>query len=144
MGLFSTRRTLITLAWLLLAIAGCTSKDPYGRLPITGNVTLGGTPLDKGMIQFLSSDASQKAPLTGALIQGGKYQVPREQGLASGSYRVVISAPEATKSNDPNAPPDMKAAPTARERIPPAYNRDSKQTIEVKEGGDNVFDFAIP
>ena len=130
-----SRPRLLSLGLLfLLLVGGCAAKDPHGRLPISGNVTLAGAPLDQGMIQFLSPDANQKAPLTGAMIRVGKYEVPREQGLAPGSYRVVISAPEAKTPTNPTGPPDMKAAPIARERIPPAYNRDTKQTIEVKEG----------
>src|SRR5262245_16075423 len=108
--------------WPVLVIAvlavGCTAKDPYGRLPLSGSVTLAGTPLDRGMIQFYPADPNEKSPLTGALVQEGKYQVPREQGLAPGTYRVVISAPEAKVPTNPTGPPDMKAAPVARERIP--------------------------
>lgn len=136
---------LLPIALTALVVgAGCSNKDPHGRLPISGSVTLSGTPIDQGMIQFLPPEPNQKAPLAGAMIRDGKYQVPREQGLAPGSYRVVISAPEAKKPDDPPGAPDMKAAPVARERIPPAYNRDSKLTIEVKEDANNVFDFTIP
>jgi hypothetical protein len=128
--------------FLLLALA-CSSKDPYGRLPVSGTITLRGIPIDQGMIQFLSTDANQRGPVAGAMIRDGKYAVPREQGLPPGVYRVMITSPESNNKEAPVGPPGIKMPPLGKERIPASYNRESKHTVEVKEGVENVFNFAI-
>jgi hypothetical protein len=129
---------------LLSAVFACSSKDPHGRLPVSGTITLRGVPIDQGMIQFLSTDANPRGPVAGAMIRDGKFAVPREQGLPPGSYRVLITSPESNAKEAPVGPPGIKMPPLGKERVPASYNRDSKQTVEVKEGVENVFDFAIP
>ncbi len=68
--------------------------------------------------------------------------VPAENGLAPGKYTVRIS------STDGGGPatggladvPDVEA----KERIPPQYNVQTTLMAEVKESGENKFDFQIP
>ena len=81
---------------------------------------------------------------TGGLIQHGRYNIPAEKGLPPGSYRVEVSSP------DVHAPPvmvrdtpDGRGIPAAPERIPPEYNVNSQQTVEVSADGDNHFVFEI-
>ena len=129
------------LALGLLALLGCGPRSD--RLAISGSVKLDGTPLDGGSIRFTSLSAEKKLA-SGAMVQNGEYNIPQEKGLTPGTYHVEISAP------DNAAPPIMVRAtpggpgiPTQPERIPPEYNVDSKQTIEVTADGDNHFDFDI-
>jgi hypothetical protein len=137
----SPRRQLVWLA-CLGALAGCgQGKDPLGRLPLRGSVTFRGQPLDAGTIEFLPTTGQGLSART--LVRAGQYQVPREQGVPPGTYRVLISSPEADEKAEPVGPPGMKLPPLGRERIPPRYNRDSRETVEVQAGGDNRFDFTI-
>jgi hypothetical protein len=137
-----SRRSLlwVVLAPVVCVCAGC--GPPSDRLEITGNVTLDGAPLDGGSIRFTSSGDEPVA--AGAMIENGAYKIPQEKGLPPGTYYVDISAP------DTSAPPVMARAtpggrgiPVARDRIPPEYNINSKQTVEVSSDSDNHFTFAI-
>jgi hypothetical protein len=137
------RRFLATfLAMLLLFFAGCGSRSD--RLAVSGAVTLDGAPLDVGSIR-LTSTGNGKLFASGAMIQNGKFHVPQEKGLPPGTYRVEISSPDTAVAPVvyKGAPGEPALPPTAPERIPPEYNSNSKQTIEVTRGGDNHFEFDI-
>jgi len=132
--------SLLVVAALSL-LAGC--RPHTDRLAISGRVTLDGVPLDRGSIRLSSTD-SQQLMASGAMIRDGQYTIPEEKGLVPGTYRVQITSP------DLNAPPVMHPAtanspsfPVPPERIPPEYNVDSKQTVEVTADGDNLFVFDI-
>ncbi|HTN77869.1 MAG TPA: hypothetical protein VL096_21575 [Pirellulaceae bacterium] len=126
---------------LLLALPGCGGK-PTTRGGVRGVVTLQGTPLDQGTITFYPTNGTQRAS-GGALITGGKYELPAEQGLEAGSYRVEISSPKpSTTSQEDYAAGKMSL--TSSDRIPEAYNTASKVTVEVKAGQTNQCDVAIP
>lgn len=139
----SSLATGIGLAALcLFSLVGCGGQGVDGRYPLNGTVTFQGKPLDKGTIEFSTTDRSQ---LTGATIENGKYSVPAEQGLKPGKYTVRISATEeAATGGAPPPPGPENANQVAKERIPEAYNLDSKITVDVKESGANKFDFDIP
>jgi len=126
-------------------VAGCGGGDTGGRLGVSGNVTFQGSPLDQGTIEFTSTGEGATVH-TGAMIQGGSYTVPAEQGLPPGTYLVRISS----AVEDASAPvPEMPGmaedgAPQAEERIPAEYNTESKQEVTVTSGGSSTFDFNIP
>ena len=71
--------------------------------------------------------------------------VVSEGGLVAGKYRVAINAPLPGTGGKPdeNAMPGDPPAPP-KEMLPPEWNRDSTQTIEVKKEGPFVFDFDVP
>jgi hypothetical protein len=137
------RRFLATfLAMLLLLFAGCGSRSD--RLAVSGAVKLDGAPLDEGSIR-LTSTGNGKLFASGAMIENGKFHVPQEKGLPPGTYRVEISSPD-TKAPlvvYKGAPGEPALPPTAPERIPPEYNSNSKQTIEVTKDGENQYKFDI-
>jgi hypothetical protein len=145
------RRISLTLVALLLTAVGCERRDRYGREALAGTVTFGGQPVDEGSIQFWPTEPG--APWrSGAMIVDGKYQVPREQGLPPGTYRVVISSPGPDSTGPPLTPEQLwkysrerrLTSGLAQERIPAAYNSASRVDIEVRAGEENLFDFAIP
>lgn len=134
------RTTLAVAALGLIVLTGCGPRSD--RLEISGQVNLDGAPLDGGSIRFTS--LGKKLIASGAMIQQGEYHVPQEKGLTVGTYHVEITAP------DINAKPIMvpvarggRSMPVQPERIPPEYNVNSKQTIEVSLDGDNHFVFDI-
>jgi hypothetical protein len=139
---FSPRLLPTFLALLLLLLAGCGPRS--NRLAVSGAVTLDGAPLDAGSIR-LTSTGNGKLFASGAMIQNGKFHVPQEKGVPPGTYRVEISSPDtaAPPVVYKGVPGEPALPPTAPERIPPEYNSNSKQTIEVSTGGDNVFNFDI-
>ena len=127
---------------LLFTAAGCGPRSD--RLAISGKVNLNGAPLDAGSIRF-SSVPGQKLYATGAMVKDGEYQIPRPKGLPPGRYRVEINSPDlkAPPVATRPAPGEPLGPPTAPERIPPEFNTDSTQVVEVAAGKDNEFVFDI-
>ena len=128
------------IAAAAIVFTGCGPRSD--RLEISGNVSLDHAPLDGGSIQFTS--LGEKMIGSGAMIENGEYHIPQEKGLTPGVYHVVIIAPD----NDAppivvGAAPGQPGVKTQPERIPPEYNINSKQTIEVTADGDNHFVFDI-
>jgi hypothetical protein len=132
--------SLICLLIPAFAICGCAEANPLGRLPISGEVSLDGQPIDNGSIQFAPTD-TQGGIASGALITNGTYNIAAEQGLTPGIYTVRISAPEGGVATDD--PGGETEGLVATERIPAEYNSESKHTVEVKAGDSNTFNFRI-
>jgi hypothetical protein len=125
---------------LPLAALGCgAAEDPHGRRPLTGTVKFQGAPVDGGSIRFMA--LQQDGLSAGALIRQGKYEVPREQGLPAGTYRVAISALEPTPT--PTGAPGENPAPPAKERLPAEYNTDTMLRVEIKADQVPRFDFDL-
>jgi len=139
----ATRWMIASLVLVLSAAFGCGGKDPHGRQALSGTVTFQGQPLDQGIIEFLPSDPGSGFRAR-AMIRDGKYELPREQGLPAGTYRVLITSAEPDENEAPAGPPGLEMPPLGRERIPAEYNRDSRTTIEVQADGNNKFDFTVP
>ena len=117
---------VVSVVLLLLNVAGCgllTGDLP--REPIAGVVTLAGEPLKKGSIEFVP--ASGGAVAARSLILEGKFNIPRAQGPAPGSYKVLILADG--------------------DRSPKAHDKDPKVgielTAEVRPGGNNHYQFSL-
>jgi hypothetical protein len=142
-----------SLAWILrfvacglaLAIlAGCGPKSD--RLRIHGTVALDGQPLDKGSIRFTPATptSGEQSLSAGAMIRDGEFDIPQEQGLPPGTYRVSISSPDTSGKKVPYSP--GQGAPTimvAPDRIPVSYNMNSEHTIDLEASGKHDFEFDI-
>jgi hypothetical protein len=130
-----------------LLLAGCGGADnPLQRQPVSGTVKFNGAPLDQGTIDLSPVVPGRKAVGSGAQIKAGSFSIPAAQGLPPGKYLVRIYSPEGGEGPKDAMPGDTQidpAAPTAKERIPAKYNVDSQETIEVKPGSPNKFDFQI-
>jgi hypothetical protein len=135
-------QTVCLLAALATWFAsGCGPRTD--RLPVSGNVTLDGVPLEDGVIR-LTSVGTERILASGAMIQNGEFDIPADKGLRPGTYHVEINAP------DESAPPMITrqtpggpGIPTQPDRIPPEFNVDSQNTIEVAADGENHFEFEI-
>ena len=130
---------VLVLLPLVSFLIGCDAGD--GRLPIRGSVSLKGKPLEDGVIQFVSTGMK-----TGTMISKGKYEIPQDQGLIPGNYKVMITAGD---GRTPAESPDGIPGPTganivSKELIPPEYNTNTKQEVTVKSSTQNKFDFNIP
>lgn len=134
-------RGLGFLACLLFMAVGC--SDGKGPQRVSGSVFFKGQPLDDGEIQFRPFDPTTPS-LSGGSIVDGTYDVPAASGLMPGKYRVIINSPDRSqKIYVARADPEMGGGYVFKERIPAKFNTKSNETIEVKLGGDNVFDFKI-
>lgn len=127
-------------ALLLMAIGvwGCGAADPLGRRPISGKVTLAGSPLAQGTITF---EPVAQGTSAGATIVNGTYAIAADQGLPPGKYTVRISSPTGGIAT-PEAPGE--STQYATEQIPEDFNSNSTLKAEVSKDGNNTFDFVIP
>ena len=130
------------LALAAVAVPGC-KDDPGGRQAVSGEVTFKEQPLGQGTIQFLPPDTAKDATPGVAQIRDGKYELPKPSGLRPGPYRVVISAGSTGAKVKENEPPG-ESGPPPKELIPPDWNVNSKQGVDVRRAGPNKFDFFIP
>lgn len=135
-------RPIATLAAGLLIVLGGCGSDPLGRHAVSGSVTLDGAPVDNGNISFQPIEGGTTS--AGGPVTAGKYSISAEGGLAVGKYRVSINAPKPGTGGQPveGAMPGDEL-PLAEELIPPEWNLNSQQTIEVKSGGPYEFNFDI-
>ena len=122
-------------------LSGC--SDPRNRQEITGEVRFKGEPVEDGYINFAPMDGQETGD--GAQIVKGQYRIPRAKGLSPGKYKVTLYAGNGL-SGQGDASPDSPNAglKLPKERIPPAYNENSKLVREVMKDGTNKFDFDIP
>jgi hypothetical protein len=92
------RRTPAALAsaFLLLALPGCGSEEKLYR--VSGAVTHGGAPVQKGLIFF---DPTVDGPQGFANIENGKYDTAVEgKGVRGGSYHVRVNGFDGKKVPD--------------------------------------------
>jgi hypothetical protein len=109
--------------------SGCGEPNPLGRRAVHGVVTFQGQPVDYGAITFQPDDP-QHGVSSGAMIEGGKYQIKVSQGLPPGSYQVMISSPDRGKQEKVEGPPGDERT-LAIERIPAKYNLKTTLKLDV-------------
>jgi hypothetical protein len=126
---------------LAILFLGC-GADPLGRQPVSGLVTLDGSPLENGTVSFHPVDNAATAS-AGAIVKG-QFALDRERGLAAGKYRVTINAPKpgtGQAASEDALPGDP--LPVPEELIPAEWNTNSNEVIEVTGSAANEFNFAI-
>lgn len=137
-------RYVCVMACLLALSSGCGKGDGLDRQAISGSVTLDGTPLKEGQIQFFPAANTKDAIASGAKITGGSYSISREEGLIPGSYSVQVTA-----SGGEQAPPEGSDGMPGtgpkhdKELLPAKYNAKTTLKAEVKAGEANKFDFPL-
>jgi len=132
-------------ALFLFAIVGCGASDGLNRQAVSGQVLLGSEPLN-GTIEF--SPVATTGIASGAMITNGEYTIPAEAGLPPGDYLVRITAAGDEKTpatmNDEAEEAPGEIILVAKEKVPAAYNSESKEIRTVEADKLNQFDFAIP
>jgi len=144
------RRTIKPCGWnmaLFLLVAGLLAggcDDAGGLQAVSGTVTLKGKPVEMGMIEFIPvGGISAGGTKSGAVIENGRYEIPKQKGLVPGRYKVTISAPDKHNKIGGDELPGPTSSRTSKDLIPPEYNLKSKVEVEVKKG-PNSFDFPVP
>jgi hypothetical protein len=135
------------MAFLAVFVAGC--SDPYaGRFEVSGSAKLKGKPIPDGAtVTFIPQD--DQGTEGQAVFTGGKYLIPRPNGLKAGKYLVRLSAGDgktATNPVNPDEPPGPGGGTNiiSKELVPPDWGTRSKQTVTVTAAGPNTFDFDVP
>jgi hypothetical protein len=124
-----------------VALSGCSGPGD-GRMEVSGTVLFKGSPLQDAQIFFHSLE--EPGPPYGAQIVNGAYKVDRAHGLKPGKYLVRITAGDGrTPADEEAGAPGGTANIVSADRIPPDWNRESKQEVVVKPDESNKFDFNI-
>jgi hypothetical protein len=117
-------------------VPGCGQGDP--RLAVSGTVKLNGAVLDQGRIEFHPPD--NKGTMSGAVIQNGRYEIPRDKGLAPALYEVRIYSYDEKGAKAESTPGEPGLG--FKERIPTKYNAETTLKADVKRG-NTTFDFSL-
>jgi hypothetical protein len=125
------------------ALAGCGASGPR-REHVLGEVTLNGQSLPTGRIRFIPADDGKIQASAG--IQQGKFELPTDEGLPAGDYRVEIEGDVdlgfAVDDDVAFSKRDRKK-PLAAPPVPPEYNRNSNLTVTVIPGRSNPLEFPL-
>lgn len=138
----------------LLVAVGCSaprSTDRPATQPVTGTVTLNGTPVDGATVTFQPIDASGKAAV-GLTDSAGTYVLTTfesNDGALSGSYKITVIKTEAPAPSSGDAtgeyvPPEAlgpEARPAAPKNLLPekyAATQSSELTATVKDGANTI------
>lgn len=131
-----------TLLVLTLALVGCSGDN---KSEVSGTVRFNGQDVAAGSINFIPTEGNT-GPGTGAVIENGKYHIPRAKGVTPGKNRVEIRAfrNSTRKVQDPTGKPGA----LTEERVPlfpPQFNDQSTLVKDVARGSDTIdFDINIP
>lgn len=118
-----------------MALFGCTEPGPQ-KAPVKGTVTLDGTKLESGSVQFLSADG--KLPSSAFVIKDGEYS----GDAYIGAMKVQISAEKVVGKKKVYDTPDSPVKDITKEMIPDRYNTKTELTAVVKPG-QNAIDFPL-
>jgi hypothetical protein len=134
------------LALPLALAAGCGSGPKYA--PVSGRVMLNGQPLANATVSFQPiAEGKMDAPAPGATGHtnaNGEYSLTSADGRHGawvGKHLVRITA-VAEKVGEGDTRPPRGGWPQA-DKVPPRYNKDSKEEFTVPAGGTDKADFAL-
>ena len=132
---------LCGIGLLIVSCLGCGKKGPR-RAAASGNVTLDGVPIEKGVIQFLPVEGTV-GPETGAVISNGQYDIPHERGPVVGKSRIELRASKKTggKIQDPTGRTGVMTD-EYKEVFPPSANSKSTLVRDIKDE-PNKLDFDV-
>jgi hypothetical protein len=131
--------SLIALCSAIFA-AGCGGDNPLGRMAVRGTATLDGAPIASGSVDF--QPLQQGGVGSGAVIKDGQFSIEEQAGLPPGKYKVAVYAsdPSTAVLAEGGMPGDD--VPVPKELVPPDWNVNSQQTIEVSDSSQE-FKFDI-
>jgi hypothetical protein len=140
----SRSRTIGVILCLIL-LSGCTkSATDLNVIPVTGQVTYDGRPIEGANVIFSPVDRNQTLASQAVTDQEGRFEMRThtgggkfESGIAPGNYTVAITKLDTSAISTTLAPP--------KDVLPKKYGipQTSGLTAEVAEGKENDFEFAL-
>jgi hypothetical protein len=124
---------LVVAVLAVTSVVGC--DGGAGISPVTGTVTLDGSPYPSAQVRFVPETGR---PSIGITDESGVYSlvyIRDEKGAAPGSYKVDITTVHVSAS-------DSDGGKEPPERVPPKYNKATELTATV-EPGENVINFDL-
>ena len=135
-------RTRLALGLALLLALGCGGRK---FVPVSGKVTLNGQPLAGATVSFqpiAEGSVEAAAGSVGKTDAQGEYTLTAstgQGGAAVGKHRVMISLLNPKVGEDDAR---RRHGPALEDKVPPRYNKDSKEVVEVPADGLKK-DFAL-
>jgi hypothetical protein len=128
---------------MLLFCCGCGQSDGPVRVAVAGRVTLDGTPIAEGTINFLPTSGT-KGPTAGAPITDGLYSIAAAKGPCVGRYRVEIRGSKKTGRQvlAPGPKTSGLMVDEILEIVPKRYNAESTLEADLKPG-QNELDYSL-
>lgn len=127
----------------LCLLAGCSRGDGLERVPITGILTVEGSPLPGAVVQLLPTGQTQGPGAIGISDSEGKFEVissrQNDEGVPPGEYTVRVS--RLVNPDGSVVPADEPEAdhPDSRESVPRPYSGvDSPLKVVISEQGSEV------
>jgi hypothetical protein len=127
----------LVLVLLLAVTVGC--ADGPRRASVAGTVSVGGKPLERGVINFIPAEGSH-GPGAGGAVTDGQYLLEDGNGAVIGTCRVEIRGFRKTgrKIAPMGTPMDEEI-----QVVPVEFNDKSTLVRDIKNG-DNQLDFVLP
>ena len=120
------------ILWLGIALlAGCATRPKMAD--VKGKVTLDGAPMATGQVSFDAGDGT--TPTTMEVKEGA---FDGKATLGKKTVRISSFQKKPQKATGPGA-----EAESLQNVIPPKYNTESTESVEVKDPGPNNFDFKV-
>jgi hypothetical protein len=121
--------TLIVLA--VISVQGCSKSDAVPTHLVTGTVTMGGKPIEKGSIVFDPADGHGTSTMGG--IENGQFSAK----VLAGEVILRISAVRTTDQKD------QYGSLITESYIPAKYNLESQLRKTVTPNAENKFDLVL-
>lgn len=125
---------VLLLSLVLPLLTGCSEVD--NRRPVTGVVTVDGSPLELGAISFIPQEDTV-AVSSGATVREGAFELRPDHGLRPGRYTVQVLAYRETGRTVTD--PHLGEHPELEE----LRFEESDLEAVVEEDGPNHFEFAL-
>jgi hypothetical protein len=141
------RGRLVVLGLGLALLTSCESKAKFA--PVSGRVTLDGKPLSGAYVYFqpIAPEGTAYAAASGSSSktnENGEYKLKGpngENGAWVGRHKVMIDA-HAPQVGETDERPPRGGWPQVN-KVPPKYNKDSKETFEVPSEGTDKANFDL-
>jgi hypothetical protein len=138
---------VLSLAGIVVGLAGCTKPLDPSLAPVSGTVTIGSEPLAGAKVTFIPKDGTTGFGGVGTTDSSGRYKLAgsrdNEAGIPPGEYRVVISKRLNPDGSEP-PPGEQPMMSAAKESLPDAYSSMSMTTLTATvPAGGATLDFPL-
>ncbi len=137
---FGTARFVVAFV-IMVGVTAWVGCGPDAQATVSGKVTIGGRPLDRGIVIFVNALGTSSAGISGQIHSDGSYDVQIGQSgeVVSGEYNVTIETRMVSAPQPDGAPP----AP-GKLLIPERYTRIESSGLRYHvRPGTNVIDIAL-
>jgi hypothetical protein len=131
-----------TSALGIVLLNGCTQRGPE-RVTVNGQVTYQGKSVGSGEMRFFPIEGTV-APMTGAQIKEGYYQVDHHGGVQIGIHKVEILAFKVNENKPASSEGQSYGGPPQHQYLPAKYNKSTELKLIIESGsGPVTHDFNL-